>query len=58
MENGDSVLTAQEQRSLRCVAGMMIPASADTRGHGTTGMAKFYKRQIEELLATAPRGAM
>ncbi len=36
----------------------LIPASADTRGHGTTGMAKFYKRQIEELLATAPRGAM
>ena len=36
----------------------LIPASADTRGHGTTGMAKFYKRQIEEMLATAPRGAM
>lgn len=36
----------------------LIPPSADTRGHGTTGMAKFYKQQIEELLATAPRGAM
>ena len=28
----------------------LIPASAETRGHGTTANAKFYKRQIEELL--------
>jgi homoserine O-acetyltransferase/O-succinyltransferase len=33
----------------------LIPASEDTRGHGTTGMAKFYKQQIQELLQTAPR---
>jgi homoserine O-acetyltransferase len=26
----------------------------DTRGHGTTGMAKFYKQQLQELLQTAP----
>ena len=36
----------------------LIPASIETRGHGTTGMAKFYKKQIEELLASAPRNAM
>jgi homoserine O-acetyltransferase/O-succinyltransferase len=28
----------------------LIPASAETRGHGTTGSAKFYKQQLEELL--------
>jgi len=33
----------------------LIPASADTRGHGTTGMAKFYKAALQELLQTAPR---
>jgi len=36
----------------------LIPASTETRGHGTTGNAKFYKKQLEELLATAPRQAM
>jgi homoserine O-acetyltransferase len=28
----------------------LIPASVETRGHGTTGSAKFYKQQLEELL--------
>jgi len=36
----------------------LIPASADTRGHGTTGMAKFWKAQLQEFLATVPRRAM
>jgi len=36
----------------------LIPASEDTRGHGTTGMAKFYKQQLEELLRNAPQRAM
>ncbi len=36
----------------------LIPAGIETRGHGTTGMAKFYKKQLEELLASAPRNAM
>lgn len=33
---------------------LLIPASADTRGHGTTGMAKFYKEPLAELLQSAP----
>lgn len=33
----------------------LIPASADTRGHGTTGMAKFYKQALAEWLAAVPR---
>ena len=34
---------------------LLIPASADTREHGTTGMAKFYAGELRELLETAPR---
>jgi homoserine O-acetyltransferase len=36
----------------------LIPPSEDTRGHGTTGMAKFWKSQLQEFLATVPRRAM
>jgi homoserine O-acetyltransferase len=36
----------------------LIPASTDTRGHGTTSNARFYKRQLEELLRSAPSRAM
>ncbi len=32
----------------------LIPASEETRGHGTTGMAKFYKQQLQDLLQSAP----
>ena len=28
----------------------LIPASVETRGHGTTGSAKFYKSELEQLL--------
>jgi homoserine O-acetyltransferase len=34
---------------------VLIPASADTRGHGTTGLARFWKHHLAELLgAGAP----
>jgi homoserine O-acetyltransferase len=36
----------------------LIPASSETRGHLTTGNAKFYKKQLEELLQSAPQRAM
>ena len=36
----------------------LIPASTETRGHLTTGNAKFYAKQLEELLQTAPRRAI
>ncbi len=36
----------------------LIPASEDTRGHATTGMAKFWQQQLREFLATVPRRAM
>ena len=36
----------------------MIPASEETRGHGTTANAKFYKQQLQDLLERAPRRTM
>jgi homoserine O-acetyltransferase len=36
----------------------LIPASTETRGHLTTGNAKFYARQLCELLQTAPQRTM
>ncbi|AMN39310.1 alpha/beta fold hydrolase [Rhodoplanes sp. Z2-YC6860] len=35
----------------------LIPASEDTRGHGTTGMAKFWKQQLQDFLQAVPRRA-
>jgi homoserine O-acetyltransferase len=32
----------------------LIPASGETRGHGTTGMAKFYKQPLLEFLQGVP----
>ncbi|MGV7216913.1 alpha/beta fold hydrolase [Bradyrhizobium sp. UFLA05-112] len=36
----------------------LIPASTETRGHGTTGNAKFYTEQLRQLLQTAPQRTM
>ena len=50
--------TGLMERALQRVKGgrlLLIPASEDTRGHGTTGMAKFWKQQVQELLQSAPR---
>jgi homoserine O-acetyltransferase/O-succinyltransferase len=33
----------------------LIPASEDTRGHFTAGFAKFWKQELQDLLATVPR---
>jgi len=53
--------TGTMQRELKRVKNgklYLIPASDETRDHGTTGMAKFWKQQVQELLETAPRRAM
>jgi homoserine O-acetyltransferase len=36
----------------------LIPASVETRGHGTTSNAKFYSEQVRQLLQTAPQRTM
>ena len=35
----------------------LIPASEQTRGHGTTGMARFWKSELQETLTRAPKRA-
>jgi len=35
----------------------LIRGTEDTAGHGTTGNAKWYKKELDELLKSAPRGA-
>jgi len=52
--------TGLMERELKRVSGArlyLIPASVDTRGHGTTGMARFYKTPLQELLQAAPKRA-
>jgi len=34
---------------------LLIPGSEQTAGHGTTAQAKFWKKELAELLQTAPR---
>jgi homoserine O-acetyltransferase len=36
---------------------LLIPGSAETAGHGTTARAKFWKKELAELLQSAPRRA-
>jgi homoserine O-acetyltransferase len=36
----------------------LIPASTETRGHLTTGNAKFYVERLKELLQSAPQKTM
>jgi homoserine O-acetyltransferase/O-succinyltransferase len=53
--------TGVMERELKRLKGgriYLIPASENTRGHGTTMIAKLYKQQLLELLQSAPRRAM
>ena len=43
-------VTVEAIKQIRNGRLSLIPASVETRGHGTTGSAKFYKQQLEELL--------
>ncbi len=45
----------QEIKRVRNGRVLMIPGSADTFGHGTTGNARFWKKDLEALLQSAPR---
>ena len=45
------------ERELKRIKGArlyLIPASENTRGHGTTAMASFWKQQLQEFLVAAP----
>ena len=50
--------TGTLERAMQQVPGgkiLLIPASAETRGHGTTAMAKFWAQDLAALLAGAAR---
>jgi homoserine O-acetyltransferase/O-succinyltransferase len=49
-------LLEREMKRVKNGRIFLIPTSAQTSGHGTTGQAKFWKKELGELLLVAPRG--
>jgi homoserine O-acetyltransferase len=47
-------LTEQAMKQVRNGSVYLIPASEDTRGHGTTGNARFYAKPLAEFLNGLP----
>jgi homoserine O-acetyltransferase len=50
--------TGVMMRSMRALQNgqlYLIPASVETRGHGTTGFAKFWGEELRSFLVTVPR---
>jgi homoserine O-acetyltransferase len=45
----------REMKRIKNGRYVLIPASEQTTGHGTTGQAKFWKQPLAELLQNAPR---
>ena len=48
-------LMEREMARVRNGTLLLIPASADTRGHGTTALARFWKARFAQLMQAAPR---
>ena len=48
-------LLDREIKRVRNGRVLLIPASEDTLGHGTTGQARFWKQHLADLLQSAPR---
>jgi homoserine O-acetyltransferase/O-succinyltransferase len=48
-------VTERELKRVKNGKLYLIPASDDTRGHGTTGMARFWKQELQAFLETVPR---
>jgi homoserine O-acetyltransferase len=51
-------VTEAALRRIKNAQLLLIPASAETRGHGTTGFAKFYAKELRDFLAKVPQRAM
>jgi homoserine O-acetyltransferase/O-succinyltransferase len=47
----------QALKRVRNARSYLIPASPETRGHGTTGMAKLWKQKLADWLETVPQRA-
>ena len=50
-------ITEAAMKKVRGGRLLLIPASEETRGHGTTGMAKFYAKELAAFLESVPRRA-
>ena len=48
-------ITEAAMKKVRNGRVLLIPASEETRGHGTTGNAKFYARELATFLEGAPK---
>jgi homoserine O-acetyltransferase len=51
-------VTERALKRIRNAQLLLIPASEDTRGHGTTGNAKFFNTQMQEFLQKVPQRGM
>ena len=51
-------LAEREIKRLKNGRYYLIPAGPDTRGHATTGFAKLWKQQLEDLLKATPARPM
>jgi homoserine O-acetyltransferase/O-succinyltransferase len=51
----ESGLMADSLKRVKHGQLLLIPASAETRGHGTTGFARFWAPQLAEFLAAVPK---
>jgi homoserine O-acetyltransferase len=51
-------VTAAALKRIKNGSLYLIPASSETRGHLTTGNAKFYAEPLRQLLQTAPQRTM
>ncbi len=47
-------LTEQAMKQVKDGSVYLIPASTDTRGHGTTGNAKLYAKPLAEFMSSLP----
>ena len=48
----------RELKRIKNAKLLLIPASTDTRGHGTTGMAGFWANEVKALLESVPKRGM
>ncbi len=48
-------LEVQALKDVKNARLYLIPASPETRGHGTTGFAKFYTQPLQDFLQSVPR---
>jgi homoserine O-acetyltransferase/O-succinyltransferase len=51
-------LMERELKRVKNARLLLIPTSDATSGHGTTASAKFYAKELRELLETTPKRAM